>query len=105
MRGQTTNRHQQDNPATADNRDMTQPPCARRAVRYGRQPGFLTCGSLCFLRLPSPPPSPSPSRGEGWEGVTSGLSAGALSAYSGGTVMDFHHLPLSVSSLSCWLPS
>ena len=22
-----------------------------------------------------------------------------------GTVMDFHHLPLSVSSLSCWLPS
>ena len=36
-------------------------------------------------------------------GVTQWPFRRALSAYSGGTVMDFHHLPLSVSSLSCWL--
>ena len=39
------------------------------------------------------------------EGVTQWPFRRALSAYSGGTVMDFHHLPLSMSSLSCWLPS
>jgi hypothetical protein len=34
----------------------------------------------------------------------SGLSAGSLSAYSGGTVMASHHLPLTLSSVKLNLP-
>ncbi len=38
----------------------------------------------------------------GWE--ASGLRVGSLSAYSGGTVMASHHLPLTLSSVKLNLP-
>src|SRR5712692_4594031 len=84
--------------------DMTTPPFGSKGlVRNGRQAGFLTCGSSFPYAFPAPTLTlPLKGRGMGWE--ASGLRVGSLSAYSGGTVMASHHLPLTLSSVKLNLP-
>src|SRR5439155_14251493 len=70
MRGQTTSRHEQDNPVTADNRDMTQPPLCSKGSSIWPTTGFPDL-RVVVLPAPSQPPTLTlPLEGEGWEGGT-----------------------------------